>query len=152
MKNYDDKTKHKWTKKVTIFLCQTLAITAIFIGVNVGWNGMYLLGIPSIGDIQKVTISYPDLSGAPKQVTELENIELAVKLTGFLKYTLFEKADLSDDPMINITYYLYSGEEITVSANKKTVWWKGRAHTIKKEEQFIKLTEAIFFYSEVNGQ
>lgn len=152
MGSYDDKMKHKWTKKFISLLCQIVGTTVLIMAITIAWNGMYLLGVPSIEDIQKVTISYPELSGEPKQITDWVNIELAVKLTGFLKYSLFEKADSSEDPMITITYYLSSGKTISASANKKTVWWKGKAHAIKEDGQFIKLTEGVFFISEVNGQ
>lgn len=150
MGSYDDKIKHKWTNKFISFLCQVVAITVSLMAISVILNGMYLLGAPSIEDVQKVTISYPQLSGEPKQITDLENIELAIKLMGFLKYSLFEKADSSDDPIITISYYLNSGKTISVSANEKTVWWKGKAHAIKEDGQFIKLTEGVFFFSEAN--
>lgn len=151
MANYDEKKKNKWTKEVISFLCQVVAVTVLMTAISIMWNGMYLLGVPSTQDVQKVTVSHSERSGETKELTDFENIELAVNLTGFLKYSLFEKVDSSDNPTITITYYLSNGKNISVSANEKTVWWKGKAHAIKEDGQFIKLTEGVFFFSEVNG-
>lgn len=109
-------------------------------------KGMYLMGTPSIENVKKVTISYPKTSDEIKAITDSEHIELAVKLTGFLRYSLFEKADITNEPLITITYYLNNGESLSVSANEKTVWWQGSTHAIKEKGVFIKLTEGIFYY------
>lgn len=142
--------KYKWIKHLIRFLARVAVITMLSMAISVAVDGMYLLGIPSIKEVQKVTVSYPELTDEIKQATDFEQVELAVKLTGFLKYSIFEKADLTEEPMIAITYYLRNGESISVSANKKTVWWNGKAYAIKKKGQFIKLAEGIFFFNEVS--
>ena len=149
MGNYDEKAKHKWGKKVISFLCQIVAVTVLIMAISIVCNGMYLLGVPSVEDIQKVTIFYPELSDETKQLTDPENVELAVNLTGFLKYSLVEKADPSDNPTVTITYHLSNGKMICVRASEKTVWWKDKAHPIKEKGQFIKLTQGVFFFGEV---
>ena len=115
-------------------------------------KGMYLIGIPGIKDVDRVTISYPEMTEEIKEVTDEKQVELAVKLTGFLKYALFEETDETDGPLITITYFKDNGESIAVSANRKTVWWKGKARAIKEKEMFVNLTEGIFFFNEQNGE
>ncbi|MCM1542633.1 MAG: hypothetical protein NC121_15420 [Blautia sp.] len=143
--------KYTWKKRIAVFLCEVLVITALIMGISIMKDGMYLLGIPSIDDVQRVTISCPDLTGEVKEFTDREQVELAVKLTGFLRYSLFGSADASGEPMAAVTYYLKNGETVSVAADNKTVWWKGRAHAIKEEETFIDLTKALFFFNEAAG-
>ena len=111
--------------KFVVFLCEVLCITAVVMGISIMKDGMYLLGVPSINDVRKVVIAYPNVTDEVKEITDDGEIELAVKLTGFLKYSLFDKADASETPLISITYYLNNGESVSVAANKNTVWWKG---------------------------
>ena len=112
-------------------------------------EGMFLIGVPSVEDVNKVTISYPTVTEEVKEITDKKEIETAIKLTGFLKYSIFEKADESGEPMITITYYLKDDETISVSANDKTVWWKERVYKLKDDETFINLTEGIFFLEDL---
>lgn len=149
------KLDDKSIKNILYFVRQVILITILIITVSIVRDGMYLFGIPAIDNIQKVTISHSELSqelgdiGDIKEVTDLRNIELAVKLTGFLKYSLFEKADKYSTPLITITYYLKNNQQVDISANHETVWWKGKAHKIKEEDMFINLAEAIYFFGAV---
>lgn len=128
-----------------LFIGQVIVVTVLMMAISIIDKGMYLVGIPLIEDVKKVTITYPKISNEIEEIGDAEHIELAVKLTGFLRYSLFEKADLADEPLITITYYLNNGKSLSVSANDKTVWWKSNTHAIKEEGLFIKLTEGIFF-------
>ncbi len=134
--------KRKWGKKALIFLSQIVVVTVLLVGISILTDGMYLIGVPDMGDVEGVTVSY---QGEVKESTDGEDIELAVKLTGFLRYSLFEEAGASGEPLITITYHLKSGKDVDVSANRETVWWQGRAHAIKEKGMFIKLAEGIFF-------
>lgn len=138
----------KVIKKVIHFLITICIVTTLSMGLSILTKGMYLIGVPQIDDVRKVTISYPEVTDEVKEISDEEQIELAVKLTGFLKYSIFEKADEKETPMITITYILENGKGITVSANDSTVWWKGKAHVIKDKEMYINLTEGIFFNEE----
>ena len=135
----------KWIKTIARFLCQIIITAILIMIISVAWKGMYLLGIPKADDVEKVTISYPKLNDVPLEITDSNQIELALKLTGFLKYSLFDKADSSSEPSIMITYYLTNGKSCSVSANENTVWWKDKAHAIKQDEIFVTLTTSIFF-------
>jgi len=134
--------ERKWVKKALIFLSQIVAVTVLLVGVSILRDGMYLIGVPDMGDVESVTVSY---RGEGKESTDGEDIEQAVKLTGFLRYSLFEEAGASGEPLITITYHLKSGKDVDVSANRETVWWQGKAHAIKQKEMFVNLTEGIFF-------
>lgn len=141
--------KNKFKKIVISFILPVLLSTVLFLCISIAKDGMYLIGIPEIDEVQKVTISYPSASDQIKEITDDEYIELAVKLTGFLKYSLFERADGNEKPMITITYFTSDGSEISVLANRETVWWKGKAYVLKDDETFINLTEGIFFLSDL---
>ena len=112
-------------------------------------NGMYLWGLPRINDIQSVNITYPSVTDDVKEISSREDIELALKLTGFLKYDLFEKVNSEEEPTITITYFLKDGTSKTISANNTTVWWNNKIHVIKDKEMFINLTEGIFFLEDL---
>lgn len=140
--------RNKVVKTVIRFFITVLITTSLMMGLSIITKGMYLIGIPKIDDVQKVTISYPEATDEIKEFSDREQIELAINLTGFLKYSLFEHADDKELPMITITYILDNGKSISVSANRSTVWWKERAYVIKDKETFIRLAEALFFLQE----
>lgn len=126
-----------------------VAVTALVIGIKILINGMYLFGIPDLKDVQTVSISYPSVTDEVKEVSSQEDVELSLKLTGFLKYDLFEKADSNEKPLITITYHLKDGTDKTISANNTTVWWNGKTYVIKDKEMFVNLTEGIFFLKDL---
>ncbi len=144
--------KRRWLQTVAGILAGTLLGTAFIMAYRIGSEGMYLIGIPDAEEVQRVTITYPTVTDEGKVLTDEEEIELAVSLSGFLKYELFSEADADGEPLVTVTYDMASGETVTVSANRDTVWWKGEAHAIKEEETFINVTEALFFQPEVVGE
>ncbi|MGI6029257.1 MAG: hypothetical protein ACOX81_07590 [Candidatus Heteroscillospira sp.] len=140
--------KNKYVRGAARFLLTVLATAVLLVGIDIFTSGMYLMGVPAIEDVAKVTIAYPELSGEAKEFTDAEHIELAVKLTGFLKYAPFEKPDAEAQPAMTITYFLSDGGQLSVSADRETVWWMGKARALKEEGAFMKLAEGIFFYGE----
>lgn len=135
--------------KGAVRLMGTVLLTTAFImTVSVLTEGMYLLGIPAAENVERVEIRYPALTEERKEISDKEEIELAVALTGFLKYSLFEKGDEDKAPLITITYYLEDGRSVSVAADRDTLWWKGKAHGIKNKGNFVKLAEGIFFLEE----
>ena len=80
-----------------------------------------------------------------------EDLELTVKLSGFLRYDLFAQPDESGEPLITLSYHTLDGGTVTVSANRTTVWWHGKAHAIKDPDLFINLIEGIFFLEEAQS-
>ncbi|MCD7919329.1 MAG: hypothetical protein LUG45_04520 [Clostridiales bacterium] len=144
--------KRRWLQTVVGILAGTLLGTAFVMAYRIGSEGMYLIGIPDAEEVQRVTITYPTVTDEGKVLTDEEEIELAVSLSGFLKYELFSEADADGEPLVTITYDMASGETVTVSANRDTVWWKGEAHAIKEEETFLNVTEALFFQPEMVGE
>lgn len=141
--------KNTMFKRIGGFLLTILLSTTLVVFLHLLTGGMYLLGIPKTEEVSSVTLSYPDVSEDVKAVTDREKIELTVKLTGFLKYSLFQKADTGGEPLITITYSMADGKTVNVSANRETVWWKGKAYQLKEPEIFINLTEGIFFLEDL---
>ena len=135
----------KVVKSIIRLLIEIVAVTALIIGVRILTDGMYLCGLPDLKEVQSVSILYPSVAEEAKEISSDEDLETALKLTGFLKYDIFQKADDSAEPLITITYYLKDGTNKAISANDTTVWWNGKAYAIKDQEMFINLTEGIFF-------
>ena len=140
---------NKIVKGLIRFLIEVVVTIALIVGIRIFTDGMYLLGLPDLNDIQSVNISYPSVTDGVKEISSREDIELALKLTGFLKYDLFEEVDSEEEPAITITYFLKNGTSKTISANNTTVWWNNKIHVIKDKEMFINLTEGIFFLEDL---
>ncbi len=140
---------NKIIKYLVRFLLEVIIVTFLVIGIKILADGMYLLGLPDFSNIQSVSISYPSLTDEVKEVSSNDDMELALKLTGFLRYDLFERTDNEDEPLITITYHLRNGLDKTISANNDTVWWNGKSYSIKDKEMFINLAESIFFLEDL---
>ena len=140
---------NKIVKGLIRFLIEVVVITVLIIGIRVFTDGMYLWGLPKLNDIQSVSISYPSVTDDVKEISSHEDVELALKLTGFLKYDLFGEVNSEEEPAITITYFLKDGTSKTISANNTTVWWNNKIHLIKDKEMFINLTEGIFFLEDL---
>ncbi len=140
---------NKIVKGLIRFLIEVVVITVLIVGIRIFTDGMYLLGLPDLNDIQSVNISYPSVTDGVKEISSREDIGLALKLTGFLKYDLFGEVNSEEEPAITITYFLKDGTSKTISANNTTVWWNNRIHVIKDKEMFINLTEGIFFLEDL---
>ena len=140
---------NKIFKGLIRFLIEVIVMTVLIVGINIFTNGMYLWGLPRINDIQSVNITYPSVTDDVKEISSREDIELALKLTGFLKYDLFGEVNSEEEPAITITYFLKDGTSKTISANNTTVWWNNKIHVIKDKEMFVNLTEGIFFLEDL---
>lgn len=140
---------NKISKSLIRFLIRVAVVTVLIVGINIFKNGMYLWGLPRINDIQSVNITYPSVTDEVKKISSREDIGLALKLTGFLKYDLFGKVNSEEEPAITITFFLKDGTSKTISANNTTVWWNNKTHIIKDKEMFINLTEGIFFQEDL---
>lgn len=111
---------------------------------------MWLFGIPKAEDVCKVTISCPRITDTVKTYTDAESIDLAVALTGFLKYSLLEKPEGSREDAVEIIYELRDGRTVTVAADETTVWWKDRTHAVRSPGGFVYLVEVDFFSQELD--
>ena len=96
----------KFLKSVLRLLGQMAIVAAVLIGFQVVTDGMWLFGLPELDQVESVSIAYPQVTEEVKTVTGAEDKELALKLTGFLKYNLFQKAEDGQQPLITITYHL----------------------------------------------
>ncbi len=140
--------KPSWKKRLGQLVIQILAVTALLVGFKIFTEGMYLLGIPQPEEVTRVTLTCPQLAGEAKEVTDPQEMELAVYLTAYLKYVPFAQADPEDQPLLTITYFTGEGEEITLSASRDTLWYRGKAHPLKQPGSFMKMAQGIFFLEE----
>lgn len=131
-------------KKAIRFVGMLLVVSIIVAAFSFLVEGVPLFGIPQTDEVARVVIEHRGYPNGVKEFTDTENIELAVALTGYLRYSPLK--GLSDDNrLIQITYILNNGSQCTVSANEYTVWWNGTTRALRNENAFVKLCTAVFF-------
>ena len=131
-------------KKVVRLLTTILVVILVTVVLNFLTEGVPLFGVPNIEKIERVAVKHSDYPDKIKEYTDEKNIELAVALVGYLRYSPFK--GLSDDQqLIQITYIMDDGEECVVHANEKTVWWNGKPRALHDEDTFVKMCTAVFF-------
>ena len=135
----------KWGLDLLKWLGLVLCMTAITLGIRVGMNGMWLIGMPKAESVTSVTIKYPSITEQALEVTDREQIKRCVHMSGFLKYKPFQKANGRDEPLITFYYHLDNGDQIEVSANSKSVFYRGKKHVLKTEALFVNVVEGLFF-------
>lgn len=141
----------KLAKGLLRLTVEILVMTVVLLCINVAIDGMYLLGLPKAANIRSVEISCPTLTAETKHLTDTEDIETSLNLTGFLKYKVFAKAEWEGEPTITMTFSLQDGTELTVAANETTLWWKDKAYVLKHPKTFLNLTEGIYFLPEIQA-
>ena len=131
-------------KKAIGFVGMLLVVSILVAAFSFLAEGVPLFGMPKTDEVSRVVIGHRGYPDGVKEFTDAENIELAVALTGYLRYSPLK--GLSDDNrLIHITYILEDGTQCSVSANEYTVWWKGTARALRNENAFVKLCTAVFF-------
>ena len=118
--------------------------TVIVFGGYIFMNGMFLIGIPKAENLQAVKIEYFKPNHDIKEITDSSKLELAVKIAGFLNYSVFEKAEEPFEPKVTITYLLNDRTEISVAADNNTVLRKVKLHKIKQPDICINISEPLF--------
>ena len=103
---------NKIFKGLIRFLIEVIVMTVLIVGINIFTNGMYLWGLPRINDIQSVNITYPSVTDDVKEISSSEDIELALKLTGFLKYDLFGEVNSEEEKPGNSPRFFWHFELI----------------------------------------
>lgn len=141
---------HKWKRRIKQWSLDLVLLVMLSLLISVWKNGMWLFGIPKAENVCKVTISCPRITDTVKTYTDAESIDLAVALTGFLKYSLLEKPEGSREEAVEITYELRDGQTVTVAADETTVWWKDRARALRTPGSFVYLVEVDFFSQELD--
>ena len=130
--------------KLGAYIFRIVITTVIVFGGYIFMNGMFLIGIPKAENLQAVKIEYFEPNHEIKEITDSSKLELAVKITGFLNYSVFEKAEEPFEPKVTITYLLNDRTEISVAADNNTVLRKRKLHKIKQPDIFINISETIF--------
>lgn len=131
-------------RKLGAYIFRIVITTVIVFGGYLFMNGMFLIGIPKAENLQAVKIEYFEPNHEIKEITDSSKLELAVKITGFLNYSVFEKAEEPFEPKVTITYLLNDRTEISVAADNNTVLRKGKLNKIKQPDIFINISETIF--------
>ncbi len=109
-------------------------------------NGVPLLGVPKPDQVMSVRVEFLE-SGKVREVTDPEQIELAVKLLNHLNYQVFTPVSENSEalgPDVTITYVLKDGRELDAGANWITGWWKGQTYALKEPDLFVNLAEGVF--------
>ena len=114
--------KSGWMRRIKRRSLDLVLLIILSFMISVWKNGMWLFGIPKAEEVSKVTVSCPRITDTVKTYTDAESIDLAVELTGFLKYSLLEKPEGSREDAVEITYELRDGRTVTVAADETTVW------------------------------
>ena len=139
-----------WPKTLLTVIVSVL-ITA---GVWIGFYGVPLLGLPKAEDVQSVELvslnnsSVTVLDGNSVTITDTENVELLVKAANLLNYKLGTPD--TTDPELTVIYTLKNGEVRVISANRTTMWWKGKAHPLKEPDVFCNIVENLFLNGHEN--
>ena len=107
-------------RKLGAYIFRIVITTVIVFGGYIFMNGMFLIGIPKAENLQAVKIEYFEPNHEIKEITDSSKLELAVKITGFLNYSVFEKAEEPFEPKVTITYLLNDRTEISVAADNNT--------------------------------
>ncbi|KPU46261.1 hypothetical protein OXPF_01060 [Oxobacter pfennigii] len=133
-------------KKTFMRYIFSVILSMLLVTIGYFWlHGIPLIGLPEKEDVSYVEISDTNLTDEVRTFKAGEDIERAVNMANFLNYQL--GTPKQEPPHITITYYLKNGKKISVSANKDTVFWGGKAYTIKGDNgtTFVKITEGLFF-------
>ncbi len=145
----------KQNRKKTFSWPQTLQTVVLSVlisaGVWIGFYGVPLLGLPKAEDVESVKLVSPDSD--PVTVTDAENVELLVKAAHLLNYKFGapDSADPEQPESYTLRYNLKNGEVRVLSANRTTVWWKGKAHLLKEPDVFYNVLEGLFFSGSDNN-
>ena len=141
--------KNKILKGILYYGSLVLAITIIQFTIKVGMEGMWLIGIPKPEDVTSVTIDYRYLMDEyTKEITDRDEIETCVHLSGFLKYKPFANTEITtgpEVPVITFYYHLDNGEQVEVTGTDYIVTYKGKRHILKDDNSFVKFVEVLFF-------
>ena len=131
-------------KKIARWIVAIIVASAVIVAVNLLIEGIPLFGTPDVENIEMVVIQHKDYPDTIKEYTDEGNIQLAVALLGYLRYSPLK--GLSDNnQLIQITYIMDNNTQCTVSANNLTVWWNENPHALADEDKFVKLCTGVFF-------
>lgn len=92
-------------KKIIRWIVTIIVVCTISIVLNFVSEGVPLLGTPDIKNVERVIIKHGDYPDENKEYFDEKNIELAVSLMGYLRYSPLKS--LSDDnQLIQIIYIM----------------------------------------------
>lgn len=143
----------KVLRELIKFLCLVVVMVCINLVIKVAMDGMWLFDIPNPGEVTSVTVKHQYRTEDIKEITDKDQIELCVNMSGLLKYRLFANPEVAtgkDSPLVTFYYHLTNGDQVEVSANATTVYYKGKKHLLKEDNSFVNIAEGLFFNGTVN--
>ena len=110
------------------------------------YKGIRLPDTPDADNITKIIVEHIDYPGDTRKYVDTLSIDMAQGLLETLRYEAV-RTPTDGEPVVKLTYVLDDGSEVTVEANDKTVWWKGKTYAIynTKTGQFVKRCARHFF-------
>ena len=108
-------------------------------------KGIRLPDAPDAENITKIVVEHTDYPGDTRKYVDTLSIDMAQGLlVASLRYAAVRTPE-DGAPIVRLTYVMDDGSEVTVEANDKTVWWKGKSYAIRKEGEFVKYCATYFF-------
>jgi hypothetical protein len=134
-----EETRHKLF--IVALFCLMVCTTTLL-----HYKGMRLPKAPDAEDITKIIVEHTDYPGDTRKYVDTLSIDMARGLLETLRYAPVRTPE-DGEPVARLTYVLDDGSEVTVEANDKTVWWKGKTYAIynTKTGQFVKYCATYFF-------
>lgn len=124
------------------YLHTLLSSCIIFAVIWIAFHGVPLFGLPKPEQVNSVSI----ISEVGEiEVSDVENIELLVKSANLLHYRI--RGNKEGSPEITLVYHLSDGTDREISANRTTMWWRGKSHPIKETGVFVNIIENLFLVS-----
>ena len=136
----------KWLRKT---LATVLVTVIISIALEFAVNGVPLFGIPRAENVTAITVTHPRWPENARRFDDEKSIDLACKLPNFLRWSPWRSLEKQDSGAFIITYELADGSIITLSADEKTVQWRGKTCALADDNTFVNLTEGIFFLDDI---
>lgn len=110
-------------------------------GTWIAFHGVPLIGLPENEEVKSIVLIHSTLG--EREVSDEKDISLLVNAANLLNYRF--SGETEGEPIIKVIYHLKDGKDITIQANRTTMWWHGKSHPIKETKTFINIIEGLFF-------
>lgn len=128
------------------FLTEFFTILLMTAGL-LALHGIPMGKIPKPEDVQAVEITDLSLEIQGKEITEPDEIEMAVKCCKLLSWK--PGTPEKTEPEVEMVFRLKDGSAIRFGGNETTAWRDGKAYRIKEEKNlFVNCVRGIFLQAE----
>lgn len=125
-----------WTTLWTIVIACVLNA-----GIWIAVHGVPLIGLPEKEEVKSISVIHSTLG--ERELVDEKDINLLVNAANLLNYRF--TGETEGEPLIKVVYHLKADKDITIQANRTTMWWHGKSHPIKETKTFINIVEGLFF-------